>query len=125
MRFSMRVAVGLLLVSALAGGCKKAGGHGSGSGEGSSAAAGEVKTFPIRGKVVSVDATKGSVLLDHEAVLAADVMTMSYKPEGYGDRERATKRAILMARWLVTKTLTDMNPDARSDCGDGAGEAGL
>src|ERR1035438_9316629 len=80
LRFSIRVAVGLVLVTALVGGCNKADGNGSGSGDGSSAAAGEVKTFPIRGKVVSVDAAKGSVLLDHEAVPGfMDAMTMPYK----------------------------------------------
>jgi protein SCO1/2 len=44
------------------------------------AAAGELKTFPIRGKIVSVDAVKGSVLLNHEAVPGfMEAMTMSYK----------------------------------------------
>jgi protein SCO1/2 len=39
-----------------------------------------LKTFPIRGKIVSVDAAKGSIVLDHEAVPGfMDAMTMSYK----------------------------------------------
>ena len=105
MRFSIRVAVGLLLVSALVGGCKNAGGRGSGSGEGSSVPAGEVKTFPIRGKVVSVDATKGSVLLDHEAVPGfMDAMTMSYKLKDAGILSELHPGDRITATLLVTKT---------------------
>jgi len=55
-------------------GCRQSSGIAAG------AAAGEVKTFPIRGKIVSVDAAKGSVLLSHEAVPGfMDAMTMAYK----------------------------------------------
>ena len=55
-------------------GCKQPGGSAPAT------AAGEVKTFPIRGKIVSVDTAKGSVLLDHEAVPGfMEAMTMSYK----------------------------------------------
>ena len=47
---------------------------------GGSAAAGELKTFPIRGKIVSVDGAKGSIMLDLEAVPGfMDAMTMSYR----------------------------------------------
>jgi len=51
-------------------GCGRAGGSG---------AAGEVKTFPIRGTIVGVDAAKGSVILSHEAVPGLmGAMTMEY-----------------------------------------------
>jgi protein SCO1/2 len=46
----------------------------------SAARAGDLKKFPIRGRIVNVDAAKGSVLLDHEAVPGfMEAMTMSYK----------------------------------------------
>ena len=55
-------------------GCGRAGAGGGGSG-----AAGEVKTFPIRGTIVGVDAAKGSVILSHEAVPGLmGAMTMEY-----------------------------------------------
>ena len=42
--------------------------------------AGELKSFPIKGKIVSVDAANGSILLNHEAVPGfMDAMTMTYK----------------------------------------------
>ena len=92
-----------------------------------SAAAGELKTFPIRGKIVSVDAAKGSIVLDHEAVPGfMDAMTMTVQAEGsergqrtasgrpdYGEAAGAQGRGRLRRR------------DAGRDCGDGAGEAGL
>jgi protein SCO1/2 len=56
-------------------GCKQ-----SSSGAATAPAAGELKTFPIRGKIVSINAEKGSVMLDHEAVPGfMEAMTMSYK----------------------------------------------
>ncbi len=78
MRLAWRAAAGLVAVCALAAGCKH-----SGSGTGaanSAAAAGEMKTFSIRGTVVSVDAAKGMVLLEGEAVPGfMDAMTMPYQ----------------------------------------------
>jgi protein SCO1/2 len=73
MRVVWRAVVCLVVVAAFVAGCKQ-------SGNGAPSAAGEVKTFPIRGKIVSVDAVKGSVLLNHEAVPGfMDAMTMPYK----------------------------------------------
>lgn len=44
------------------------------------AAGGELKTFDIKGSIVTVDTAKSSVLLDHEAVPGfMGAMTMSYK----------------------------------------------
>jgi protein SCO1/2 len=64
-----------------------------------------VKTFPIRGKVVSVDAAKGSVLLDHEAVPGfMDAMTMSYKLKDAGIASELHAGDRIAATLLVTKT---------------------
>lgn len=80
MRFAVRTAVGLVLLSVLAAGCRQSSNGGSGTEGSSSVAAGELKTFPIRGKIISVDAAKGMVMLDHEAVPGfMDAMTMPYK----------------------------------------------
>ena len=100
MRFIMRAAVGLVLVSALMTGCKHSSGNESGP-----AAAGELKTFPIRGKVVSVDTAKGSIMLNHEAVPGfMDAMTMSYKlkePSIAGELHPGDR---ITAKLLVRKT---------------------
>jgi protein SCO1/2 len=65
-------------MSVLVASCKQAGDTASGSSNASSA--GEIEKFPIRGKIVSVDAAHGSVELDHEAVPGfMDAMTMTYK----------------------------------------------
>ena len=62
-------------------GCKQSGNSAAGSsGATAGSMAGELKTFPIQGKIVSVDAAKGSILLDHQAVPGfMDAMTMTYK----------------------------------------------
>jgi len=69
------IAASLILLPAFVSGCKK-------PADATSTAvqpAGDVKTFPIRGKVVSVDTAKGSVMLDHEAIPGfMDAMTMAY-----------------------------------------------
>jgi len=85
MGLAWRAAAGLILVATLAAGCKhsSSGAQGATSGSGAangSVAAGELKTFPVRGKIVSVDAAKGMVMLDHEAIPGfMDAMTMPYK----------------------------------------------
>jgi protein SCO1/2 len=59
-------------------GCKQAGD--TASSPDNTPAAGELKKFPIRGKIVSVDSVNGSVELDHEAVPGfMDAMVMTYK----------------------------------------------
>jgi protein SCO1/2 len=79
LRFAIRTSACLILVPLLVAGCKQSG-DSAPSPVGAPAAAGEVKTFPVRGKIVSVDAAKGSVVLDHEAVPGfMDAMTMEYK----------------------------------------------
>jgi protein SCO1/2 len=83
MRFALRVAVGLVLVPVLLAGCRQSNNSVTGASSTSasgSAAAGEPKTFPIRGKIVSVDEATGMVVLNHEAVPGfMDAMTMPYK----------------------------------------------
>jgi protein SCO1/2 len=99
---AVRAAVALVLAAALAGGCKQAGGNGTAS---PAVPAGDVKTFPIRGKVVSVDAAKGSVLLDHEAVPGfMDAMTMSYKLKDANIASELHAGDRITATLLVTKT---------------------
>jgi protein SCO1/2 len=74
LRSAIRSVGCLILVIVLMTGCKQPGSTAP------AAATGEVKTFSIRGKIVSVDAAKGSVLLDHEAVPGfMEAMTMTYK----------------------------------------------
>jgi protein SCO1/2 len=73
-RLARRAAIWLCLLPWLIVACKQPGGGAP------SASSQDLKTFPIRGKIVSVDAAKGSVLLDHEAVPGfMEAMTMSYK----------------------------------------------
>lgn len=72
---------------------------------GRAAAAGEVKTFTIHGRVVTVDAAKGSVLLDHEAVPDfMEAMTMSYKLHDPSVISELHPGDRLMAKLIVHKT---------------------
>ena len=81
LRGAFRNALMLMLALSLAGGCRKSSNNWQGqASDSASTAAGELKTFPIRGKIESVDAAKGSVLLNHQAVPGfMDAMTMKYK----------------------------------------------
>ena len=80
MRFALRAAVGLILVPMLLAGCKQSSKGTPGASSTAAVAAGELKTFPVRGKIVSVDAAKGMIMLDHEAIPGfMDAMTMPYK----------------------------------------------
>ena len=80
MRFALRAVAGLILIPMLLAGCKQSGKGTEGASSAAAAAAGELKTFPVRGKIVSVDAAKGMVMLNHEAVPGfMDAMTMPYK----------------------------------------------
>lgn len=81
LRSAMQLAVGMVLAGALLAGCHGSGtGASNGTGQANATAApGELKTFPIHGKIVSVDASKGSILLDHEAIPGfMGAMTMTY-----------------------------------------------
>lgn len=79
----MRRGSSWLLVGVVAGVMAVAGcGRKSGNAGATEATAqpGDVKSFPIKGQIVSVSPDKGSVVLDHEAVPGfMEAMTMSYK----------------------------------------------
>jgi protein SCO1 len=78
-------------------------------------AAGEVKTFPIRGRVVSVDVAKGSVLLDHEAVPGfMEAMTMAYKVQDANVAAELHPGDRITAKLVVHKT-ADGYEDPRLD----------
>jgi protein SCO1/2 len=90
------------MAALLATGCKRSESAAGPANPGS--AAGEVKTFPIRGKIVSVDAAKGSVVLDHEAVPGfMDAMTMSYKLKDPGIASELHPGDRITAKLLVRK----------------------
>lgn len=77
MQSALRIGLFLILATGLIAGCRKA--ADTTSSTGATQPAGDLKTFPIRGKVVSVDAGKGSVTLDHEAIPGfMEAMTMPY-----------------------------------------------
>ena len=98
-RVAVRVAICLALVPMLMTGCKGS------SGGTAASASGELKTFPIRGKIVSVDAAKGSILLNHEAVTGfMEAMTMSYKLKDAGIASELHPGDRITAKLLVRKT---------------------
>ncbi|MDP9051440.1 MAG: SCO family protein [Acidobacteriota bacterium] len=103
-RFAMWAVVGFGLMTAL-GGCKQTDKTDMRSG---GEAAGEVKTFPIRGKIMSVDPAKGSIVLDHEAVLGfMEAMTMSYKLKDPTILSELHPGDRISAKLLVRKTGED------------------
>lgn len=66
---------------------------------------GELKTFSIRGKIMSVDAAKGTVLLNHEAVPGfMEAMTMSYKLKDAGIISELHPGDRITAKLIVHKT---------------------
>ncbi len=97
-----RVLVCLTFAVLLVNGCKQSS---SSDAAAPAAATGEIKTFPIRGKVVSVDAAKGSVVLDHEAIPGfMDAMTMSYKLKDANLASELHPGDRITAKLLVHKT---------------------
>jgi protein SCO1 len=97
LRFTVLSVVWVVLVCGLVVGCRQS--------NDSAPAAGEVKTFPIRGKIMSVDAAKGSVLLDHEAVPGfMEAMTMSYKLKNATVLSELHPGDRISAKLLVHKT---------------------
>ncbi len=103
MRFAWRGGMCLALMLGFAVGCRQSG-NGVPGGAGS-AAAGEVKTFSIRGKIMSVDGAKGSILLNHEAVPGfMEAMTMSYKLKDAGIISELHPGDRITAKLLVRKT---------------------
>jgi protein SCO1/2 len=100
---AVRAAVLLVLVPVLLAGCRQASNNAAIGAAG--AAAGELKTFPIRGKIVRVDTAKSSVLLNHEAVPGfMDAMTMSYKVKDPAITDELHPGDQITAKLLVRKT---------------------
>ena len=90
MRFALRAVAGLILLPMLLAGCKQSGKGTEGASSAAAVAAGELKTFPVRGRIVSVDAANGMVMLDHEAIPGfMDAMTMPYKLKDASIAQRA------------------------------------
>jgi len=94
-------------------GCKQSsngvtGASSAAASESAAAAAGELKTFPVRGKIVSVDAAKGMVMLDHEAIPGfMDAMTMPYKLKDPGVASELHPGDRITAKMLVRKVGDD------------------
>jgi protein SCO1/2 len=102
LRVAIRAAVWLVLFPMVLVGCRQSGG---GTGGNFAAATGELKTFPIKGKIVSVNAGNGSVLLNHEAVPGfMDAMTMTYKLKQPDIASELHPGDRITAKLLVTKT---------------------
>ena len=76
MRFALRSAVAMILLATFVTGCKRS----NHSTPAPATAVGDQKTYPIRGSIVSVDATKGMVMLNSESIPGyMDAMTMAYQ----------------------------------------------
>jgi protein SCO1 len=102
LHIALRAAAGLILISTMTAGCKQAG---KGDASSTSQPAGELKTFPIRGKIVTVDTAKGSIVLEHEAVPGfMEAMTMSYKLKDPGIVSELHPGDRITAKLLVRKT---------------------
>jgi protein SCO1/2 len=108
MRFAWWTIGSLMLVAALAAGCKQSSNNAPAANEAGASAAGELKTFPIRGKVISVDAVKGSIVLSHQAVPGfMDAMTMAYKLKDPGIASELHPGDLITAKLLVRKVGDD------------------
>ncbi len=83
------------------------------------------KVYHLRGKVVSTDAAKGEVTLDHEAIPGfMEAMTMPYKLTGCEHPERAASRRRDYRR-CAGLAGSGCGVAARPYCRGGAGQAGL
>ena len=97
MRVAIRVLFGLLLLPLAIAGCNRSTQSGP-----AAAPSGAVKTFPIRGKIVSVDAKGGSIVLDHQAVPGfMEAMTMSYKLKDPAVASELHAGDVIVAKLLV------------------------
>jgi protein SCO1/2 len=96
-------------------GCKRSGDGAPATGSTAGPAAGELKSFPIHGKVVTVDAAKGSIVLNHAAVPGfMDAMTMPYKLKDAGVISELHPGDQITATLLVRK-VGDYYQDAMLD----------
>jgi protein SCO1/2 len=105
MRIAWRTAVWLMLIPALVAGCRQSSNGSVGSSGGTAGSvAGELKSFPIKGKIVSVDAANGSILLDAGAVPGfMDAMTMTYKLKQPGIASELHPGDMITATLLARK----------------------
>jgi protein SCO1/2 len=118
MRLTLRAVGGLILGMLLVTGCRQS----NKAAPADSKAAGQwdagsngLKTYPIRGKIVSVDAAKGMVMLDHEAVPGfMDAMTMAYKLKDASVANSLHPGDRITAKLLVRET-ADGDEDMRLD----------
>ena len=116
MRFTLPAAVGLVLLPMLLAGCKQSSNAAAGASSAAAAAAGELKTFPVRGKLVSVDAAMGMVILDHEAIPGfMDAMTMPYKLKDASVASELHPGDRITAKMLVRKVGDDEYEDPLLD----------
>ena len=101
MRSALRIALSLALLPALLTGCRKP----TETSTTTTQTSGDLKTFPVRGKVVSVDAAKGSIVLDHEAIPGfMDAMTMPYDLKDKSVASELHPGDRITATLLVRKT---------------------
>jgi protein SCO1 len=104
-----------VLAATLASGCKQQGGGAPLGQDATTSAAGSQRSFPIRGKIVSVDTPKASVVLDHEAVPGfMDAMTMTYKVKDANVAGELHPGDRITAKLLVRQT-ADGYDDATLD----------
>lgn len=104
MRGKVATFAAVLLLAAIAG-CKHQDGDAAGVTDQTAAAQGEIKSFPIHGKIVSVNAKSGSVLLNHDAVPGfMDAMTMSYPLKDASVASELHPGDLITATLLVRKT---------------------
>ncbi len=106
---AVRAAAALSLALAIFVGCRRSGGDASGAAP--AASPGEVKTFSIHGKIVSVDAKRGNIVLNHDAVPGfMDAMTMTYPLKDPSVASELHPGDVITATLLVRK-----DGDAYSD----------
>lgn len=100
MRYKVFAAILVCLMPTWIAGCKQKAGDSN-----ASTASGDLKTFPVKGKIVSVDNAKGSILLAHEAIPGfMEAMTMSYKLKDPSVLSELHPGDQILARLLVRKT---------------------
>jgi protein SCO1/2 len=102
MRLAWRSGLWLVMIVVFAVGCQSNNGSTRNDGP---VVPGELKTFSIRGKIMSVNAAKGIVLLNHEAVPGfMEAMTMSYKLKDAGIISELHPGDRITAKLIVHKT---------------------
>jgi len=110
---ALRIGLFLIFAPALITGCRKA--PDTTSSTSATQPAGDLRAFPIRGKVVSVDAAKGSITLDHEAIPGfMEAMTMPYPLKDKSLASELHPGDRITATLLVRKT-SDAYEDPQLD----------